>query len=332
MVISIIFLFTNIFIIAICMAVYGGKRSYKDGMLFGVHIPDYAVRESEVESLVEEYSKKTKWFYSINGIASVAVCFLSFWYFSVFLIVWTLWLTELCVGVMWLLFGTHRRLYDMKVQKGWRADIQLVFRDDDVYWKNGWYSNPNDKRLWVPDRFCSLNYSTNMARPAGKIFTFGILGGVAVMMLVLFIVFLRADFMPRDLELNGDSVRISSPMTPVTFKLRDIKDLQLLDEMPEGNFTRTNGLADDRQLVGKFREKATGDYRVYVYRGYSPILKIELPEYTVLINSMEEGQTELWYRELISDITALETVEYWNRQNMSMGYSIQNAIRFSLAK
>lgn len=332
MVISIIFLFTNVFIIAICMAVYGGKQSYSNGMLLGVHIPDYLVREPEVETLIKEYRKKTKIFYSINGIASVTICFLNFWYFSIFMTAWTLWLTELCIGAAWLLFGAHRRLYAMKIEKGWRADIQFISEDDDVYWKNGWYSNPNDKRLWVPDRFCSSNYTTNMARPAGKIFTFGILGAVAVMMLVLFVVFFRMDFMPRYLELNGDIAKVSSPMYPVTFKVNDIKGLQLLDEMPEGNFTRTNGLADDRQLVGKFREKETGDYRVYVYRGYSPILKIELPEYTVLINSMEEGQAELWYRELISDITALEIVEYWHRQNMSKRYSIQNPIRFSLAK
>ena len=33
-------------------------------------------------------------------------------------------------------------------------------------------ANPNDRRLMVQDWACSWNYTTNMARPAGKIFMF----------------------------------------------------------------------------------------------------------------------------------------------------------------
>ena len=40
---------------------------------------------------------------------------------------------------------------------------------------------------------------------------------------------------------------------------------------------------------------------MYIYRGYSPILKIELPQYTVLINSQEKSETERWYWELVNE-------------------------------
>ena len=91
-------------------------------------------------------------------------------------------------------------------------------------------------------------------------------------------------------------------MAPVSFKRDEIQSIELLNHMPEGDFTRTNGLADERQLVGKFRERKDGEFRVYIYRGYSPILKIELPEYTVLINSEQKGETQNWYRELVNGI------------------------------
>ncbi|CUX41255.1 hypothetical protein [Clostridium sp. C105KSO13] len=309
MVIFIIFLFVNIFTTGIFVLVYGGKQPYGEGMLLGVHIPDYAVHDPDVDALMKTYRKRTKRFYLTNFFISAAICFLNFWYFSIFLIAWSLWIVELCTGAIWLLYGTHKKLYALKMDRGWEADIEQVYGDDDVYWKNGWYNNPNDKRLWVPDRFCSSNYATNMARPAGKIFTFGLLGGTAVLLLILFVVFLRADFTPRYMELSGHTVQISSPMSPIAFDLKDVKDFKLLDKMPEGNFTRTNGLADDRQLVGKFREKETGDYRMYVYKKHFPVLQIHLPEYTVLINSDEKGQTESWYQELADRLPELTVVE-----------------------
>ena len=90
-------------------------------------------------------------------------------------------------------------------------------------------------------------------------------------------------------------------MAPISFKRDEIKGIELLDSMPDGDFTRTNGLGDERQLVGKFREKKQGEFRLYIYRGYSPILKIELPQYTVLINSQEKSETERWYWELVNE-------------------------------
>ena len=64
-------------------------------------------------------------------------------------------------------------------------DTNPLYVDDDIYWKNGWYSNPNDKRMWVQDWVCDINYTTNMASRGGKIFTFGILGVVAGTLIVM---------------------------------------------------------------------------------------------------------------------------------------------------
>ncbi len=48
------------------------------------------------------------------------------------------------------------------------ADDQPVEVDDDEYWKNGWYENPQDPHLLVQNRFCDTNYTFNMARPAAR--------------------------------------------------------------------------------------------------------------------------------------------------------------------
>ena len=58
-------------------------------------------------------------------------------------------------------------------------------------------------------------------------------------------------------------------------------------------------MSDNKQMLGKFEGKEAGELRMYIFRDYSPILKIELPDYTVYINSQKEGEAEQWYRELL---------------------------------
>lgn len=54
------------------------------------------------------------------------------------------------------------------------ADEQPVEVDDDIYWKNGWYENPGDPHLLVPNRLCDTNYTFNMARPAARWINLGV--------------------------------------------------------------------------------------------------------------------------------------------------------------
>lgn len=71
-------------------------------------------------------------------------------------------------------------------------------------------------------------------------------------------------------------------------------------ELPEEDFVRINGLSDSRQFLGKFKGEESGKAMLYIRRGETPVLKIELPEYTVFINSEESGKVQEWYEELSS--------------------------------
>ena len=114
-----IFFVVDLFTIGIFYAVYGGKRTYSEGMLMGVHMPESAARSEEVAAFMNQYRKRTNQFYLWNGIAGTAVCLLDFWYTPVFFIVWSLWLLEMCAGAVILVYVTHRKLYDLKVERGW---------------------------------------------------------------------------------------------------------------------------------------------------------------------------------------------------------------------
>lgn len=108
------------------------------------------------------------------------------------------------------------------------------------------------------------------------------------------------DFVRPRLQIEKTQVSVRSAEYGITFEREDIREIELLEDLPEEEFRRTHGLSDSRQLLGKFQGEETGKAMFYVHRGETPILKIELPEYTVFITSEDEETVQMWYEELSS--------------------------------
>ena len=178
------------------------------------------------------------------------------------------------------------------------ADDEPMYVDDDYYWRNGWYDNPADPRFMVPDRFCGTNFTTNMGRPAGKILTASMFVVVAGMLIWMCGLFIRMDFVPIRMTIDGTQVSITSGYTDTSFSTDEILDLQLLDSLPDDSFVCSNGSADGHQLLGVFRGKKTGPCRMYVELDESPVLSIQTDEYTVFLTAPTKMQAENWYQEL----------------------------------
>ena len=461
-----VFAVTDLVIIGIFYAVYGTKRKYSEGMLLGVHLPQSAAESEEVSAFMARYCRNTKIFYAVNVVISTAICGFCFWYFSVFMIVWSVWLLEFCIGAMVLLYGTHRKLYDMKVEKGWigssgsrimavdtkaaaqsgrmgvsalwhllfcalilmpctdadirhflvmsddgwifpvtgilvsftfgilhtvilrmrnkvysedsdlnveinrmqknvwswalvgsslfnaaaylvvvsgldadgeigagmlgvycimetipgffmiggffymrsrkekllRKNDRPLYIDDDVYWKNGWYSNPNDRRLMVQDWACSWNYTTNMARPAGKIFMFLALLFVAACLVWGCVQIWKIDFVPIELNISGKQVVITSGYSDYGIACDDITGVELLDSLPDDDYRKINGGEDQHKMLGRFKGENTGKCRMYLYTGYTPVLEIMTGDGPVYVNSKDPQETEEWMREISVNI------------------------------
>ena len=461
-----VFAVTDLVIIGIFYAVYGTRRKYSEGTLLGVHLPQSAAESEEVTAFMARYCRNTKIFYSVNVVISTAICGFCFWYFSVFMIVWSVWLLEFCIGAMVLLYGTHRKLYDMKVEKGWvgssgsrimavdtkaaaqsgrmgvsalwhllfcalilmpctdadirhflvtsddgwifpvtgilvsftfgilhtavlrmrnkvysedsdlnveinrmqknvwswalvgsslfnaaaylvvvsgldangeigagmlvvycimetipgffmiggffymrsrkekllRKNDRPLYIDDDVYWKNGWYSNPNDRRLMVQDWACSWNYTTNMARPAGKIFMFLALLFVAACLVWGCVQIWKIDFVPIELNISGKQVVITSGYSDYGIACDDITGVELLDSLPDDDYRKINGGEDQHKMLGRFKGENTGKCRMYLYTGYTPVLEIMTGDGPVYVNSKDPQETEEWMREISVNI------------------------------
>ena len=178
------------------------------------------------------------------------------------------------------------------------ADDEPMYVDDDYYWRNGWYSNPDDRRLFIQDRYSSMNYTVNLGRTAGKVIT-GITYGLLIVMMAGFCLWLlKIDFTPVRMQMTDTTVTVTSGYSNISFDRNEIEDVQLLDALPDDNFYKINGSADGKQYLGKFKGKETGKCQMYVTLDVTPILEIKIPEYTVFINSQEGGMAESWYQEL----------------------------------
>lgn len=179
-----------------------------------------------------------------------------------------------------------------------RSDRQPLCVDDDEFWKKGWYSNPDDRRLFVQDRMSDMNYSMNMAHPAAKAIcgvTAALTAAALIGVLILLTIFDSAEVV---LTSDGESARVSAALYKCEFRLSEVKSAELIQELPEDDFVRTNGGATEEYAIGHFRGRETGKCMMFLYTDCSPVLQIELEDQKVFINSRQEGQTERWYEEL----------------------------------
>ena len=178
------------------------------------------------------------------------------------------------------------------------CDESPLYVDDDVYWKNGWYSNPHDKRLIVQDWVCPWNYTTNMARPAGKIFlVLGIIVTVGCLGLAS-AALLRFELTPIEVAVTQDSVEITSGYSDETIRYDEVQDIRLLERLPEDDYKKINGGDTKDMLMGKFRGKESGKCILYLYTKTSPVLEISTADGPVYVNSRSGEETEAWYAEI----------------------------------
>lgn len=185
-------------------------------------------------------------------------------------------------------FKKKRRLLD--------SDLAPLVIDDDIYWKDGFYCNPNDPHLLVPNRLCETNYTFNMARPAGRIMTFlcygiGIAGLLFTIYLCIPLISIRLDF-----SRNGDQISISEGGYHCKFSIQEVESASLLNEMPEGRFIRVGGVSTDNYDIGKYKNRKLGKCMLFLEGSYSPILQIKLKNKTIFLNSKTNGEIEKWYR------------------------------------
>lgn len=450
-------------VLAACWAVFNGKWTYAQGMVWGVHLPKEAMQNEEVIALCEKSRKNWRRFQWINLGLCLALCLAAFGGIMPYIILWLLWLIEYIVGVECFTIMSHREMYRIKCKHNWvqestrhmvridtgvtasggrlgfawqwqlvplavvalmlypvwasravfgssivwvlygcsvfaallflalhcwvmhrgntvysadtalnlaanqagkrawsgamlwaggcnalailwvalrflaasrltawdwifyiiletlagfgvclglfavqkrrgallDADPRPLYVDDDEYWKNGWYANPHDAHLMVEHRLQSGNYTFNMAHPAARWITAGLL-----VFVVGCLIWTAAVLLPfADVEVvfsqTGNQTTLSAASYEVSFTPDEIEKVELLDAMPAEGFVRTNGGSTEEYRVGSFQGSQSGRCKLFLDGDATPILKITLDDLTIYAN----GDANAWYKA----VTALQS-------------------------
>lgn len=205
--------------------------------------------------VIKIYRGKSRIFYISNLIFSIGITALYFWYLSVFMVVWSIWLIGFIILGTALVFRYHKKLYDLKVEKSWLTGSPT---DDDVYWKNGWYNNPEDEDLLIEDRLCSTNFSLNMAKTSAKVLTGILVTGTVLLLVWICVLLFKMDFTRIDMRVNQKQVTITAGAYDYSFSPEEIQEIKVVNRLPKDNLRRVNGAATDDKLLGKFRENTPG--------------------------------------------------------------------------
>ena len=116
-----------------------------------------------------------------------------------------------------------------------------LYIDDDVYWKNGWYSNPHDKRLIVQDWVCPWNYTTNMAKPVGKLCLAGGIIVTVACLSVAVVLLMKFELTPVEMTVGQEGVEITSGYSDMEIRYDEIRGIEMLPGLPEDDYRKVNG-------------------------------------------------------------------------------------------
>jgi len=200
------------------------------------------------------------------------------------------------IPILILVFGIV--YWQRKRKRVLSMDTSAIIVDDDEYWKNGWYNNPNDTNLLVQDRLCSTNFSMNMAKPAAKVISVVTAVLTTAIIIGVFSIILWFDNAKIVVKMEENQVTIEAAIYDISFNKSDIQSIKILGKMPEDDFTRTNGGATEKFMIGYFKGKETGNGMLFLYRDYVPILEIKLADQTIFVNSKNENDVQEWYQKL----------------------------------
>lgn len=172
------------------------------------------------------------------------------------------------------------------------------YSDEDHYWKYGFYINPNDKRIIVPDRV-GMNISVNLGRPVGK-FTLGITGVLTVIALIASSVpMLLSDFSanPFELTTTHKGITLSAPLSQSRqIEWKAIESVELVDSLPK-NRLRIYGTATENYLTGEFQINSEPAY-LLVLTDKKPILEIKTNDKLYYYTNKDSTLTEEYYRNI----------------------------------
>ncbi len=173
------------------------------------------------------------------------------------------------------------------------------YTGEDEYWQYGVYYNPNDPRLFVPDRI-GLNIGINLGHLVGKIIMTLITLLLAATIIFTLIPTYLYDFSlnPFQAKQTDTTLTFSAPFVPsATIDKETIKAISLIEELPSP-MVKNFGMATNNYAVGNFTINNQKSYVLVDFHS-SPILVIKTKDKTYYYTNKQPQQTQALYDALL---------------------------------
>lgn len=182
------------------------------------------------------------------------------------------------------------------------ANPAPIYVDDDEYWKSGFYYNPDDPHMLVPNRLQSGNYAFNYANRGARIITAGLTVFIAASFIFTIAVLVPFVNVKVDIRTDNSRLHVDAAGYSSDIDMNSITDVQILNELPDDGFSKINGGATDTYLVGRFKGNTYGYCNLYIYTGHTPVLMVKTDGETVFFNSDVDGKLQEIYDELLHNM------------------------------
>jgi len=317
-------------IIAVAMfATYQSATKPRKNVWLNVTFPGAEVNRQEIIDIVKQFKKRNLMFFFASVLLMLPVLWMK--QTSFILLYITVLTVVVMISVNQLFCRYNSRLLLLKSRKLWFDDEayhpldqtrlqrqrhkiwrqffpteldrlmkqteETIYVDEDEYWINGYYYNPEERRSTVEKRV-GVGTTVNMATKAGKFTNYGAAIFVAAILIPMFILFAQMDFASFEIEVGTSAVRLKAPLYGDEFALSEVEEVRLVDMLPQSGM-RTNGAATEEYLLGNFRYDGYGKTKMFVYWDYPPYLVIKLSDRTVFYNSRQKEKTLLAYELLL---------------------------------
>jgi len=156
-------------------------------------------------------------------------------------------------------FVAANRVKRAKKELAAAADV-FYAEDEDSYWRNGYYYNPNDTNTFVESR--AYGITTNMATHWGPI-TKWILIGTFIMCIGIGVAILPFDFGKMKMQVGTECVELKGCLYyNETLEFTDVAEVYLLTERPE--ISRVWGTGTKRFAMGDYHFKDYGNGKAMI--------------------------------------------------------------------
>jgi len=177
--------------------------------------------------------------------------------------------TAATCGVLICVWVGYRRIDSRRQVIMSREDAEELV-DDDVYWRGGFYNNPNDPKLLVEKRL-GMGLQFNDAHPAAKAF-YGVCAVLVVGLCVWLATEIPLDFPSLHVSVEEGIISVKAASYSSKISLDEVERAEIVEKLP--TMYRNNGYSDKGYDFGQFRVKEIGQCKVYINK--------KIPQYIIL--------------------------------------------------